>query len=50
MTKTAPNLTITVVPDSGTGQLAGITGNMTISIAPNGRHSYEFEYTLPDIH
>ena len=50
MTKTGPNLAISVVPDSGTGQLAGITGNMTISIAANGRHSYEFEYTLPDIH
>ena len=50
MSKTTPNLTISVVPDSGTGQLAGITGNMTISIAANGRHSYEFEYTLPDTH
>jgi hypothetical protein len=50
MTKAAPNLTISVVPDSGTGQLAGITGNMTIKIAPDGRHSYEFEYTLPDTH
>jgi len=49
MAKTAPNLTISVVPDSGTDQLAGITGNMTISIAANGRHSYEFEYTLPDL-
>src|SRR5215469_766381 len=50
MTKAAPKLTISVVPDSGTGQLAGITGNMTINIAPDGRHSYEFEYTLPDTH
>jgi hypothetical protein len=34
---------ITVVPDSGTEQLAGITGTMKIIIA--GReHSYEFEY------
>lgn len=38
-------LTITVVPDSGTGQLAGLTGKMTIKIA-NGKHFYEFEYTL----
>ena len=50
MTKTAPSLTISVVPDSGTGPLAGITGNMTISIAADGKHSYEFEYTLPDTH
>ena len=50
MTKAAPQLTIGVVPDSGTGQLAGIAGNMTIHIAPDGRHSYEFEYTLTDTH
>jgi uncharacterized protein DUF3224 len=47
MTKAAPTLTISVVPDSGTGQLAGITGKMTINIAADGKHSYEFEYTLP---
>ena len=46
MTQNAPHLTITVVPDSGTGQLAGISGKMTINIA-DGKHSYEFEYTLP---
>ena len=39
-------LTIIVVPDSGTGQLAGITGKMTINVAPDGKHSYDFEYTL----
>ena len=38
-------LTINVVPDSGTGQLAGITGKMTIKIV-DGKHFYEFEYTL----
>jgi hypothetical protein len=47
MTKGAANLSITVVPDSGTGQLAGIAGKMTINIAPDGKHSYDFEYTLP---
>ncbi len=46
MTQNAPQLTITVVPDSGTGQLSGITGKMTILIAPDGKHSYDFEYTL----
>jgi hypothetical protein len=39
-------LSITVVPDSGTGQLVGITGKMTITIT-DGKHSYDFEYTLP---
>jgi hypothetical protein len=39
-------LSITVVPDSGTGQLTGIAGKMNIIIAA-GKHSYEFDYTLP---
>ena len=45
MTRGVPQLMITVVPDSGTGQLAGLAGTMTIKIA-DGKHSYEFEYTL----
>ena len=45
MTRGAPQLTITVVPDSGTGQLVGIAGKMTINIV-DGKHSYEFAYTL----
>ena len=48
MTQGAPLLTITVVPDSGTGQLAGIAGKMTINIA-DGKHSYDLEYTLPAV-
>ena len=47
MNRGVPQLTVTVVPDSGTGQLAGITGNLKIIIA-DGKHSYEFEYTLPE--
>jgi Protein of unknown function (DUF3224) len=47
MTRGAPQLSITVVPDSGTGQLVGIAGKMSIVIA-DGKHSYEFDYTLPD--
>ena len=47
MTKNAPSLSIAVVPDSGTGNLAGISGKMTITIGPDGKHSYDFEYTLP---
>jgi hypothetical protein len=46
MTHGASQLTITVVPDSGTGELAGIAGTMTIKIE-GGKHFYEFEYTLP---
>ena len=39
-------LTVNVVPGTGAGGLAGIAGTMTIIIA-NGKHSYDFEYTLP---
>jgi hypothetical protein len=46
LTRGEPLQSITVVPDSGTGQLAGLTGKMTIIIA-EGKHSYEFEYSLP---
>ena len=46
MTRGAPELSVAVVPDSGTGQLAGISGKMNIIIA-DGKHSYEFEYTIP---
>jgi hypothetical protein len=49
MNRGVPQLTITVVPDSGTGQLAGITGDFKVIIA-DGKHSYEFEYTLPESH
>ncbi|HTS35161.1 MAG TPA: DUF3224 domain-containing protein [Candidatus Solibacter sp.] len=42
-----PELTISVAPDSGTGQLAGIAGTMKINIAADGKHSYDFDYTLP---
>jgi hypothetical protein len=47
MTRGTPQLTITVVPDSGTGQLTGLSGKMNIIIT-DGKHSYEFEYTLPE--
>lgn len=45
MTRGVGELTITVIPDSGTEQLAGLQGKMNIIIA-EGKHSYEFEYTL----
>ena len=47
MTRGATELTITVVPDSGTGQLAGLAGKMDIKIN-EGKHSYDFEYTLAE--
>jgi hypothetical protein len=40
------NLDIRVVPDSGTGELAGISGKMNILIAADGKHSYEFDYEI----
>ncbi|TMG81545.1 MAG: DUF3224 domain-containing protein [Betaproteobacteria bacterium] len=40
------HLSITVVPDSGSAELAGITGNCKIDIV-DGKHFYEFEYSLP---
>ena len=45
MMRDSQQLTITVVPDSGTGQLAGLAGNLAITIA-DGKHFYSFEYTL----
>jgi hypothetical protein len=49
MNRGTPQLNITVVPDSGTGQLTGLTGTMTIQIV-DGKHSYDFAYTLPETH
>ena len=48
MTRGTPELTIMIAPDSGSGQLEGIAGKMTINIAPDGKHSYDLEYTLPE--
>ncbi len=46
MTRGAQQLTITVVPDSGTGELEGLAGEMGIDII-DGQHAYQLEYTLP---
>lgn len=40
------DLLVKVVPGSGTGELTGISGTMSIAIA-NGKHSWKFDYTLP---
>lgn len=46
MSRGVPTQSITVMPDSGTGALAGLAGRMSIDIGPDGAHSYRFEYTL----
>jgi uncharacterized protein DUF3224 len=46
MARGAQHLSISVVPDSGTGELVGITGTMGITIT-DGKHFYDFEYSLP---
>lgn len=45
MNRGEDHLTLEVVPDSGTGQLKGISGEMIIRVA-DGHHSYDFEYEL----
>jgi Protein of unknown function (DUF3224) len=49
MTRGIPQLSITMDPDSGTDQLTGLAGKMTIKI-DGGKHYYDFEYTLPETH
>jgi hypothetical protein len=46
MNRGASSLVLTVVPDSGTGELAGLTGAMTIDIK-EGKHFYTMEYQTP---
>lgn len=45
MNRGTPLQSVTVVPDSGTGQLEGLAGTMVIQIA-DGKHSYDFDYTI----
>jgi Protein of unknown function (DUF3224) len=45
MTRGKGELSVSVVPDSGTGELQGLSGKMTIEIS-DGKHSYGFEYAL----
>ena len=48
MTRGVPQLSITVVPDSGTEDLVGLAGTFGIEIT-DGKHSYDFEYTLDGV-
>ncbi len=47
MTRGAPSLVITVVPDTGTDALTGLAGTMAI-IIEGGKHSYDFHYTIAE--
>lgn len=47
MTRGMPQLSVTVVPDSASGELVGLTGTLGITII-DGKHRYDFEYTVPD--
>jgi len=49
MDRGAQSLSITIVPDSGTDELAGIIGGMTLVI-DGKKHSYDLEYTLAPAH
>ena len=46
MKRGAPSLSVMVVPDSGTGELTGITGTLSINIV-EGKHFYDFLYSFP---
>lgn len=48
MNRGVPELNVIVIPDSGAGQLVGLAGKLNIIIT-DGKHSYEFDYTLPDL-
>ena len=48
MDASGSKMTVVVVPGSGTGELAGIGGTFSIKIA-NGVHSYDLEYSLPNV-
>jgi len=45
MTRGVQELSVTVVPDTGTGELTGIAGRMNL-IVTDGKHSYEFHYSI----
>lgn len=47
MERGKPQQSISVVPDSGTGELRGLTGSMTIDVS-DGKHYYEFAYSIED--
>jgi uncharacterized protein DUF3224 len=46
MDRGQPQLSVTVVPDSGTGELRGLSGSMKIRIEAGGKHFYDFDYQI----
>ena len=48
MDRGQPQLSITVVPDSGTGELRGLKGSMQIRIEADGKHFYDFDYEIKE--
>ncbi|WP_377154495.1 DUF3224 domain-containing protein [Roseateles sp. UC29_93] len=46
MNRGTPKLIVQVVPDSGTGELVGLSGTLSIDVR-DGKHFYEFSYYLP---
>ena len=46
MNRGTPQLTVQVVPDSGTDELTGLAGQMGIQIT-EGKHFYTFDFSLP---
>ena len=47
MTKDAQALSVIIVPETGTGELAGIAGELGIDIR-DGKHFYTLDYSLPE--
>ncbi|WP_215409005.1 DUF3224 domain-containing protein [Janthinobacterium sp. JC611] len=47
MTRGAPALSVTVVPDTGTEQLQGLSGSLAIRIE-GGKHYYDFTYAIAE--
>jgi hypothetical protein len=45
MNRGAPTLSLLIVPDSGTGELRGLSGRMEIQIV-DGQHHYQIDYAL----
>ncbi len=43
----AGDLSVVVVPNSGTGELTGLTGSLMIHIDAQGKHTWTFDYSLP---
>ncbi len=41
-----PTLTYVVVPGSGTGELAGIEGELQLDVTEDGEHRYQLRYAL----